>query len=116
MQRDGQTIDSTIGTGNRLLDDTTFTYTYDSNGNLIQKVGTTTNDTTNYFYDTENQLTQIDIAGGSVAQYRYDGLGRRIEKDVDNTVTRYVYDSEDILLEFDGTNTQLARIHTWIGY
>ena len=115
LQRDDQTIDSTIGTGNRFLDDTTFTYSYDNNGNLIQKVDTTTNDITNYFYDTENQLIQIDLAGGSVAQYRYDGLGRRIEKDVDGVITRYVYDSEDILLEFDGANTQLARYTHGLG-
>ena len=49
------------------------------------------------------------MPGGSVAQYRYDALGRRIEKDVDGVITRYVYDSEDILLEFEGTNTQIAR-------
>ena len=41
--------------------------------------------------------------------YRYDGLGRRIEKDVDGVISRYVYDAEDILLEYDGTNTLIAR-------
>ena len=49
------------------------------------------------------------MPGSSIAQYRYDALGRRIEKDVDGAITRYVYDGEDILLEFDGTNTQIAR-------
>ena len=106
---DGQTTNSIIGQANRLLDDTTFTYTYDNNGNLIQKTDKATNETTDYTYDAENQLIRIDLPGGSVAQYRYDALGRRIEKDVDGAITRYVYDGEDMLLEFDGTNTQIAR-------
>jgi YD repeat-containing protein len=32
-----------------------------------------------------------------------------IEKDVDGRITRYVYDLEDILLEYDGNNTLTAR-------
>ncbi len=31
-------------------------------------------------YNIENQLTRIDLPEGRVARYRYDGLGRRIEK------------------------------------
>jgi RHS repeat-associated protein len=42
------------------------------------------------------------------AHYIYDGLRRRILKDVDGTVTRYVYDNEDIILELGGAGTQLA--------
>jgi RHS repeat-associated protein len=44
--------------------------------------------------------------------YRYDGLGRRVEKEVidtDTTTTRYVYDSEDILLELNSANAIIAR-------
>ena len=44
-----------------------------------------------------------------VASYRYDGLGRRIEKDVGGVITRYVYDGANILLEFDGANALQAR-------
>lgn len=42
------------------------------------------------------------------ANYRYDGLNRRIEKNVNGTITRYVYDDADILLEFDGSNSLTA--------
>jgi RHS repeat-associated protein len=52
---------------------------------------------------------RIDFPGGGFADYRYDGLGRRIQKDVDGVVTRYVYDREDILLEYDGADVLLAR-------
>ncbi|MBI4356064.1 MAG: hypothetical protein HY597_06430 [Candidatus Omnitrophica bacterium] len=43
------------------------------------------------------------------ATYAYDALGRRIEKNVNGAITRYVYDQEDILAEYDGTNTLQAK-------
>ena len=49
---------------------------------------------------------------GNTTNYRYDGLGRRVEKEViagSTTITRYVYDNEDILLELDGSNAIVAR-------
>lgn len=41
--------------------------------------------------------------------YRYDGLGRRIEKVANGQTKRYIYDDEDILLEYDGSNVLQAR-------
>jgi RHS repeat-associated protein len=43
------------------------------------------------------------------ATHRYDGLGRRIEKNVNGKITRYVYDNEDIILEYDGENRLVAE-------
>ena len=40
----------------------------------------------------------------TTSTYRYDGLGRRIEKVANGQTTRYIYDGEDILLEYDGAN------------
>jgi YD repeat-containing protein len=51
----------------------------------------------------------VDLPDGTVATYRYDGLGRRIEQTVNGQSTRSVYDQEDVLLEFDGTHTLQAR-------
>jgi RHS repeat-associated protein len=64
-----------------------------------------------YTYDPEHQLTRIDFPDATWATYAYDALGRRIQKNVNGAKTRYVYDNEDILLEYDGTNTLQAR-HT----
>ncbi len=52
---------------------------------------------------------RIDFPDLTFAAYRYDGFDRRIEKDVNGTVTRYLYDDLEILLEYDGTNLLLAR-------
>lgn len=109
LQRDDQASPSVFDAANRLLEDQSFRYVYDVNGNLIEKVEKGTSTTTVYTYDAENRLVRIDFPNGKVATYRYDGLGRRIEKNVDGVITRYVYDQEDILLEFDGVNTLLAR-------
>ncbi len=94
---------------NRLLEDDQFTYTYDDNGNLETKTDKGTSAVTTYHWDAQDQLIQIDRPDTTVVTYKYDGLGRRIEKDVAGTVTRYVYDGDDILLEYDGTNTFVAR-------
>jgi len=95
---------------NRLTADDDFTYTYDLNGNLETKTEIVSGDITSYTWDAQDQLIQITFPGsGGTATYKYDGLGRRIEKNVNSTITRYVYDGEDIALEFDGTNTFVAR-------
>ena len=95
---------------NRLLEDDQFTYTYDNNGNLQTKTNKAIpTDVTTYTWDAQDQLIQIDRPDSTTVTYKYDGLGRRIEKNVAGTITRYVYDGEDILLEYDGSNTFTAR-------
>ncbi|MFQ5859670.1 MAG: RHS repeat domain-containing protein, partial [Anaerolineae bacterium] len=105
---------------NRLLEDSTFTLSYDANGNLVEQITKATGDRTVHTYNVENQLIQVEkftVAGGLspvlTALYRYDALGRRIAKEVTQagatTITRYIYDNEDILLEFDGANVLQAR-------
>ena len=95
---------------NRLLEDDQFLYTYDNNGNLETKTDKVTpTDVTTYHWDAQDQLVQIDHPDSTTVTYKYDGLGRRIEKNVESAITRYVYDGEDIALEYDGTNTFVAR-------
>jgi len=70
---------------------------------------------TDYTYDAENRLVKVEeFAAGATtpsatSSYRYDGLGRRIEKVGNGLTRRYIYDGEDILLEYDETNTLLAH-------
>ena len=48
-------------------------------------------------------------AATSTISYKYDAFNRRIEKDVNGTITRYVYDRGNIHLEYDGENTFQAK-------
>lgn len=77
--------------GDKILD-------YDSNSNL-------SNDgISNFSYNDNNQLVKI-VRGALTINYSYDGLGRRIKKEVnDSGHTRsylYFYDQERIIAEYD---------------
>jgi YD repeat-containing protein len=106
---------SIVNAGNQLTADATHSYQYDDNGNLTRKTLLATGNFTQYTYDAENRLTKVEeFAAGNptpaaTSTYRYDGLGRRIEKVANGQTKRYVYDGEDILLEYDGSNVLQAR-------
>ena len=52
----------------------------------------------------------IDFPNGGVATYAHDAFGRRIEKNVDGVIARYFHDDDDnIVIEFYGANTLVAR-------
>ena len=93
---------------NKLLGDDGYTYSYDNNGNLTSKVDKVSSATTTYQYDAEDRLTQV-VTPTDVIQYKYDGLGRRNVRILNGVVTRYVYDQEDILFEFDENDQIKAR-------
>ena len=106
---------SVVNAGNQLTADANYTYQYDDSGNLTRKTLLATGNFTQFTYDAENRLTKVEdfVAGNPTASatstYSYDGLGRRIEKVANGQTKRYVYDGEDILLEYDGANVLQAR-------
>jgi len=106
-----QNFSSSFDAANRLLEDGNFTYQYDNNGNLTRKTAKVGGAITSYEYDAENKLVRV-VSNGTVVNQKYDGLGRRVEKEVisaSTTTTRFIYDNEDILLELDGSNNIVAR-------
>ncbi|MCR4336507.1 MAG: hypothetical protein NUV91_01695, partial [Candidatus Omnitrophica bacterium] len=115
VRRDGQAADAHFDAGNRLLDDAQFIYTYDNNGNLISKQARANGQLTRYTYDAENQLIRIDLPAAGFAEYKYDGLGRRIQKNANGEITKYVYDNEDIVLEFSRNSSLKSRYTHGLG-
>jgi len=106
-QNGGSTFDS----ANELLEDGSFIYQYDRNGNMTRKTAQIGGAITVYEYDAENKLVRV-VSPSNTTNYRYDGLGRRVEKEViagTTAATKYVYDKEDILLELNGSNAVVAR-------
>ncbi len=115
LTRDGQMGNSIFDGANRLLEDGLFTYSYDNNGNRTSRTDKGSGAVTEYAYDADDRLIRIEEKPDAVSPptqtttYRYDGFGRRIQKDVDGVVTSYIYDGKNIVLEFDGGGSLLAR-------
>lgn len=103
---------SIIGPANRLESDGTFLFDYDDEGRLTSRIDTGSGVTGTFEYYTNNRLStyseSIDSGGTPLVilttTYRYDPIGRRVEKSVNGVSTRYVYDGDEILLELDGRN------------
>jgi RHS repeat-associated protein len=75
--------------------------------------GTVTPVETPIVYDYRNQMVQFTDGAGVMTAYRYDALGRRIEKVVDaggagETVTRFYYDGDRVVEEQDSAGATLA--------
>ena len=66
------------------------TYTYDGDGNLIEK--TTNTGTTQYTWNRDNKLTKVVLPSGDVIEYRYDAEGMRVKKVEDGSEVRYLMD------------------------
>lgn len=110
------------GSNNQLKSDGVYNYEYDGEGNLKKKTDIVTGEVTEYSWDYRNRLTSVVGKNGSSsviksAQYTYDGLNRRIVKEVDadgagsgvSKVERLVYDGQQIALTFDGGGNQTHR-------
>jgi len=85
---------------NKLTSTANGTYTYDNNGNLLSK--TDSLGTTTFTWNEENQLTQVSLPGGLTVNYKYDGLGRHIQRITNaGADERYVYDGHNVLLDLN---------------
>jgi RHS repeat-associated protein len=98
---------------NRLVSTASATYNYDANGNLIAK--TDASGTTQYVWDFENRLKQVTLPNGKVVTYKYDALGRRVERSASvvpplplTTTEHYIYDGADVIRDTDGNGITLA--------
>ncbi len=91
------------------------TYTHDANGNMTGKAAGT--NTWTYDWNAENELVRVcqNVSpctdANATARFKYDPLGRRVEKVAGGKTYRYVYDGIDILRETitDGATTTTYR-------
>jgi len=98
----------TYNSSNELTSSSAATYTYDNNGNTISK--TTTAGTTSYTWDFENRLASVTLPGtGGTVNFKYDPIGRRIEKVAPTSgTTIYAYDGDSMTAEFGAGGNLLA--------
>jgi len=74
--------------------------TYDQNGNTIRLKGSD-GSLRKLSYDHRNRIVLHEADNWPRSWYFYDAFGRRIQKTVGNTTTRYVYDGDRIIEERD---------------
>jgi len=110
-------------TSQRLKEDYQFFYSYDNNGNITAKIAKDqSKDSFSYSYSSSNQLTSIRINQGlsgaikKEIRFRYDVLGRRIQKEIINNLQpvnsytrKYIYNGDNIFAMYDGSNNLLAK-------
>lgn len=109
--------------GNQLITGRKLTYTYDNYGNQTTRVIPNAPEKTwTQEWDFENRLKKAEFIKGAerkTVTFKYDPLGRRIEKKVvtvidgvtKNSTFSYVYDNEDIVQETLTTDTTTTKTY-----
>ena len=118
----------TSSRSNRLVSDGTYNYDYDDEGNMFRRTrisGTEPDGSSirEFRWDHRNRLTSVidKRSDGTATQevgFTYDGINRRISKSVDTTpedaidttLTHFVYDREDVLLDFDDEDVGIKHL------
>jgi RHS repeat-associated protein len=98
----------TTNASNELTATSNASYTYDSNGNTLTK--TVGSNTTSYTWDFENRLTSVTLPGsGGTVSFKYDPLGRRIEKVSPTFTSIFAYDGDNLIETTNSIGTVVAR-------
>ena len=109
--------DRSYGRGGQLREDKKWRYYYDSHGNLVLKSMRRSGPSLEtgmrdeflawqsgdyaYTWQGNGMLRSVTRPDGKTVTFRYDALGRRIEKVFDGRVYRYLWDGDVILHEWD---------------
>jgi RHS repeat-associated protein len=85
-----------------------WSFEHDPNGNLARSVDPVGADSTSFVYDVENRL--VSASGKANATLVYDPLGRLFEvTGATGARTRFLYDGDRLIAEYDGWGTLLKR-------
>ena len=109
--------DRSYGRGGQLREDKKWRYYYDSHGNLVLKTMRRSGPSLEtgmrdeflawqsgdyaYTWQGNGMLRSVTRTDGKTVTFKYDALGRRIEKVFDGRVYRYLWDGDVILHEWD---------------
>jgi len=93
-------IDRVYGAGSRLLETREATFSYDDEGNLVQKIEKNNGDTWKYEYNGNGMMSKVIKPDNTQVTFKYDSLGRRIEKSSYEKIMRFVWDGNTILHEY----------------
>nr|WP_106781358.1 RHS repeat-associated core domain-containing protein [Lysinibacillus timonensis] len=109
--------DRVYGPGSRLLETKDAKFSYDEEGNLIKKVENN-GDTWKYEYYGNGMMSKVIRPDLTEITFKYDTLGRRVEKSSVEKTMRFVWDGNTILHEFDSQNDSAEpesnNLVTWV--
>jgi len=89
---------------NRSTATRTASYVYDNNGNMTAKAEGM--GTTQFAWDFENGLTQVSTPSSGSVTYKYDALGRRIQRAPSGGAsTNFIYDGQDVVQDLNSDAT-----------
>jgi RHS repeat-associated protein len=92
-----------------------FHYQYDEEGNLISKTEKATNKKTHYEWYASGMLKKVIRPDGKIVEFTYDAMGRRISKNYNGVVTRWVWNGHVPLHEwtYDEKEKPQAVVNEW---
>jgi RHS repeat-associated protein len=86
---------------NQLLEDDTYTYAWDLDGNLRARTEKANpSRVTTYTFNAENRLVRADLPDGTAVAFTYDAAGRRIARTVNGARTSYAHIGHDLAVEY----------------
>ncbi|WP_317853406.1 RHS repeat domain-containing protein [Lysinibacillus sphaericus] len=91
--------DRVYGAGSRLLETREAIFSYDEEGNLVQKVEKN-GSTWKYEYNGNGMMAKVIRPDETEVTFKYDSLGRRIEKSSNEKIMKFVWDGNTILHEY----------------
>jgi len=97
----------------RTQDGVVSTFRYDVQGRLCEREDTR-GDRWAYHWDEAGMLEQVDLPNGQAVTFGYDALGRRVWKNYAGQLTRWVWDGDVPLHEWQETAAApLPRMGSW---
>jgi RHS repeat-associated protein len=95
---------------NQLISTSMATYIYNNNGNMISK--SDAGGTTQFAWDFENRLTQVVTPASGGVTYKYDALGRRIQRTPSTGIsTNFIYDGQDVVKDINSDGSIIEYLN-----
>ena len=108
--------DRKYNAGGKLIESKTAFYSYDEEGFLIEKKEKS-GKVWKYEWNTAGMLQRVVRPDKAEVHFKYDALGRRLEKQYKKTITRFIWDGSKPLhewKEFDAKDATADEIITWV--
>ncbi len=89
------------------------TFEYNADGELVKRTVIATGAVTTYGWNAHGELTTVHLPNGNTESFAYDPLGRRVSATSAGKTTSYVYDGENVHLEYEGSGSAPAAVYTF---